>query len=153
MNSIAILGSIWPTTVEGWVNLVVFIVGFVAAVAALVPTVIKLAKKGAELVKNKNWSKIEKIAMAAMRAAEETGKKGAEKQQMVIDAVRSGCAEAGILVSDDDLKKLVSYIDETIAWFKSMKDSTPKKEAQKKGKKPSCRKFLVTAEEEASVGE
>ena len=68
-------------------------------------------------------------------------------------AVRSGCAEAGIPVSEDDIEKLVSYIDETIAWFNSMKDSTPKKEAQKKGKKPSCRKFLVTAEEEASVGE
>ena len=94
MNPIVILGSIWPTTVEGWVNLVVFIAGFVAAVAVLIPTVIKLVKKGAELVKHKNWSKMKDIALAAMKEAEASGKKGSEKQQMVIDAVVAGCKEA-----------------------------------------------------------
>ena len=151
MNSIAILGSIWPTTVEGWVNLVVFIVGFVAAVAALVPTVIKLAKKGAELVKNKNWSKIEKIAMAAMRAAEETGKKGAEKQQMVIDAVVACCKEAEIEISEEDLKNLAKYIDETIEWFNSMNKSSKKEETPKVKSTKRTRKFLVTEEEEKEI--
>lgn len=151
MNSIAIFGSIWPTTVEGWVNLVVFIAGFVAAVAALVPTVIKLVKKGAELAKNKNWSKIEKIAMEAMKAAEETGKKGAEKQQMVIDAVVAGCKEAEIEISEEDLKNLVKYINETIEWFNGMNESSKTEETSKTKDAKQTRKFLVTKEEEKEI--
>ena len=149
MNSIIILNSIWPTTVEGWANLITFIAGFVIAVAALVPTAVSLVKKGAELMKNKNWSKIKDIAMAAMKEAETSGKKGSEKQQMVIDAVVAGCKEAGIEVSEDDLKKLADYINETIGWFNNMIDSS--KEAKKSAK--NMRKFMVTSEEEKKINE
>lgn len=149
MNSIIILNSIWPTTVEGWANLITFIAGFVIAVAALVPTAVNLVKKGAELMKNKNWSKIKDIAMAAMKEAEASGKKGSEKQQMVIDAVVAGCKEAGIEVSEDDLKKLADYINETIGWFNNMIDSS--KEAKKSAK--TTRKFMVTSEEEKKINE
>lgn len=149
MNSIIILNSIWPTTVEGWANLITFIAGFIIAVAALVPTAVNLVKKGAELMKNKNWSKIKDIAMAAMKEAEASGKKGSEKQQMVIDAVVAGCKEAGIEVSEDDLKKLADYINETIGWFNNMIDSS--KEAKKSAK--TTRKFMVTSEEEKKINE
>lgn len=149
MNSIIILNSIWPTTVEGWANLITFIAGFVIAVAALVPTAVNLVKKGAELMKNKNWSKIKDIAMAAMKEAEASGKKGSEKQQMVIDAVVAGCKEAGIEVSENDLKKLADYINETIGWFNNMIDSS--KEAKKSAK--TTRKFMVTSEEEKKINE
>ena len=151
MNSIIVLGSIWPTTVEGWVNLIVFIVGFIAAIAVLVPVAIKLAKKGAELVKNKNWSKIKDIALAAMKEAEASGKKGSEKQQMVIDAVVAGCKEAEIEINEEDLKNLAKYIDETIEWFKNMKKSSKKEEASKIKNAKKARKFLVTEEEEQKI--
>lgn len=153
MNSLIVLESIWPTTVEGWVNLIIFIVGFIAAVAALIPVAIKLVKKGAELVKNKNWSKIQEIAMAAMNEAEASGKKGSEKQQMVIDAVVAGCKEAGIEVSEDDLKKLASYINTTIDWFNKMNDSSKKEEKAEECDKKTVRKFLVTEEEEKKINE
>lgn len=149
MNSLIVLESIWPTTVEGWVNLIVFIVGFVAAVAVLIPVAIKLVKKGAELVKNKNWSKIQEIAMAAMKEAEASGKKGSEKQQMVIDAVVAGCKEAGVEVSEDDLKNLASYINTTIDWFNKMNDS--KEEKTEASEQKAVRKFLVTEEEEKEI--
>lgn len=149
MNSLIVLGSIWPTTVEGWTNLIVFIVGFVAAVAALVPVAVKLAKKGGELVKDKNWAKMQEIAMAAMKEAEASGKKGSEKQQMVIDAVIAGCKEAGIEVSEADLKNLASYINATIDWYNKMNGS--KKEKAEIGKQKPVRKFLVTEEEEKEV--
>lgn len=151
MNSLIILESIWPTTGEGWVNLIVFIVGFIAAVAVLIPVAIKLVKKGAELVKNKNWSKIQEIAMAAMKEAEASGKKGAEKQQMVIDAVVAGCKEAGVEVSEDDLKNLASYINTTIDWFNKMNDSSAKEEKADADEQKSVRKFLVTEEEEKEI--
>ena len=151
MNPIVILGSIWPTTVEGWVNLVVFIAGFVAAVAVLIPTVIKLVKKGAELVKHKNWSKMKDIALAAMKEAEASGKKGSEKQQMVIDAVVAGCKEAEIEIDEEDLKNLAKYIDETIEWFNSMNKSSKKEETPKAKSTKRARKFLVTEEEEKKI--
>lgn len=151
MNSIVILGSIWPTTIEGWVNLVVFVSGFIAAVAALVPVAIKLVKKGAELVKNKNWSKIKEIALAAMKEAEASGKKGSEKQQMVIDAVIAGCKTAEIEISEEDLKNLTKYIDETIAWFNNMNKSSKKEETPEVKSAKKTRKFLVTEEEEKKI--
>lgn len=151
MNSLIILGSIWPTTVEGWVNLVVFIVGFIAAVAVLIPVAINLGKKGVELVKDKNWEKIKEIAMAAMKEAEASGKKGSEKQQMVIDAVVAGCKEAGIEVKEDDLKKLAEYITQTIEWFNNMNDSSKKKVKGKQADAKASRKFLVTEEEEKKI--
>lgn len=151
MNSIAILGSVWPTTVEGWVNLIVSITGFVGAVAVLIPVAIKLVKKGAELVKNKNWSKIKDIALAAMKEAEVSGKKGSEKQQMVIDAVVAGCKEAGIEIDEEDLKNLAKYIDETIEWFNNMNKSSKKEEPSKAKSQKRTRKFLVTEEEEKNI--
>lgn len=151
MNSIIVLESIWPTTVEGWVNLIVFIVGFIAAIAVLIPVAIKLVKKGAELVKNKNWSKIKDIALAAMKEAEASGKKGSEKQQMVIDAVVAGCKEAEIEISEEDLKNLAKYIDETIEWFNSMNKSSKKEEVSKAKNTKKTRKFLVTEEEEKKI--
>ena len=151
MNPIVILGSIWPTTVEGWVNLIVFIAGFVAAVAVLIPVAIKLVKKGAELVKDKNWSKIKEIALAAMKEAEASGKKGSEKQQMVIDAVIAGCKTAEIEISEEDLKNLTKYIDETIAWFNNMNKSSKKEETPEVKGAKKTRKFLVTEEEEKKI--
>ena len=151
MNSIVILGSIWPTTVEGWVNLIVFVVGFIAAIAVLIPVAIKLVKKGAELVKNKNWSKMKDIALAAMKEAEASGKKGSEKQQMVIDAVVAGCKEAEIEIDEEDLKNLAKYIDETIEWFNSMNKSSKKEEPSKAKSAKRTRKFLVTEEEEKEI--
>lgn len=151
MNSIVILESIWPTTAEGWAGLLVFVVGFIAAIAALIPTVIKLVKKGAELMKNKNWSKIKDIALAAMKEAEASGKKGSEKQQMVIDAVVACCKEAEIEISEEDLKNLAKYIDETIEWFNSMNKSSKKEKTTKVKSTKRARKFLVTEEEEKKI--
>lgn len=151
MNSIVILESIWPTTAEGWAGLLVFVVGFIAAIAALIPTAIKLVKKGAELMKDKNWSKIKDIALAAMKEAEASGKKGSEKQQMVIDAVVACCKEAEIEISEEDLKNLAKYIDETIEWFNSMNKSSNKKETTKTKGAKRTRKFLVTEEEEKEI--
>lgn len=151
MSPIVILGSIWPTTIEGWVNLVVFVSGFIAAVAVLIPVAIKLIKKGAELVKNKNWSKIKEIALAAMKEAEASGKKGSEKQQMVIDAVIAGCKTAEIEISEEDLKNLTKYIDETIAWFNNMNKSSKKEETPEVKGAKKTRKFLVTEEEEKKI--
>lgn len=152
MNFVAVLESIWLTTAKGWAGLIVFIVGFVVAVAALIPTAVKMVKRGAELMKNKDWLKIQEIAMAAMREAEASGKKGSEKQQMVIDAVIAGCKQAEIEINEEDLKNLVEYIDGTIKWFNSMNKSSKVEDVSKTKNTKKTRKFLVTEEEEKKIG-
>ena len=102
-------------------------------------------------MKNKNWSKIKEIALAAMKEAEASGKKGSEKQQMVIDAVIAGCKTAEIEISEEDLKNLTKYIDETIAWFNNMNKSSKKEETPEVKSAKKTRKFLVTEEEEKKI--
>ena len=102
-------------------------------------------------MKHKNWSKMKDIALAAMKEAEASGKKGSEKQQMVIDAVVAGCKEAEIEISEEDLKNLAKYIDETIEWFNNMNKSSKKEEPSKAKSQKRTRKFLVTEEEEKNI--
>ena len=121
-----ILTSIWPTTVEGWIGLVSFIVGLVGAIAALIPVVIKLVKALKEIIKNKNWSKIKDIAKAAMTTVEEYHRSHPEmssddKLNMALDIIQAGCAEIGVEVDDEILNNLVDYITKTISWFNGMK--------------------------------
>ena len=123
-----VLEGIWPTTVEGWVGLISLLVGLVGAIAALIPTAIKLWHAVKKIAKNKDWGKVMDIADAAMKAAEQSGKTGSEKRQMVIDMVIAGCKEIGVDVDDELLNELSDYIEETIAMFNDMsKKSTPAK--------------------------
>lgn len=120
LNLIVLTESFWPTTAEGWTGLITFIIGFIGAIAALIPVSIKLVKKGKELVEHKDWAKIKEIADKAMRKAEETGKTGVEKKEIVIAAVKAGCIEAGIDIDETLLKNLADYIDTTIEWINDM---------------------------------
>ena len=61
-----------------------------------------------------------KIADAAMETAEKSGKKGADKKQMVIESVKASCKAAGI-DADEFIDQLMDYIDQTIAFVNSMK--------------------------------
>lgn len=120
LNLIILNESFWPTTAEGWVGIITFIIGFIGAIVALIPVSIKLVKRGKELIKNKDWAKIKEIADTAMKTAESTGKTGAEKKEIVIAAVKAGCAEAGIIIDEKLLKDLADYIDTTIEWVNGM---------------------------------
>jgi hypothetical protein len=60
------------------------------------------------------------MADAAMKEAEASGKSGADKKQMVIDAVKAGCKAAGVNM-DLFIDQLSDYIDQTIAFVNGMK--------------------------------
>ena len=78
---------------------------------------IKLMKSN---TKEQNWKLIMKIADAAMKTAETSGKNGADKKQMVIESVKASCKAAGI-DADQFIDQLADYIDQTIAFVNSMK--------------------------------
>ena len=65
------------------------------------------------------WTLVMSMADDAMKAAEASGKKGADKKKMVIDAVNAAALAAGIDVSPFT-EQLSAYIDQTIAFVNDL---------------------------------
>ena len=112
--------NIWPTTVEGWILLGAAVLGFIGALAKLIPTMIKLGKALVELAKQKNFDKLKKIATKAMAEAQATGLSGQDKLNMVIAAVKAGAKEANIETNEEDIKALIKSIGELKEFYKAM---------------------------------
>ena len=66
---------------------------------------------------------IMEMADAAMKEAERSDKAGAEKKEMVISIVQSGCKAAGVNL-DLFIAQLGDYIDQTITFVNSMKQNS-----------------------------
>lgn len=118
-----ILFNIWPTSVEGWIGLILMFLGLIGSMAALIPTAIKLFKALKEIVKNKNWQKILELADNAMELAEITSLHGSDKRDLVIETVRTGCSELDIELNEELVENLIKYIDDTIQWLNRMHNS------------------------------
>ena len=118
-----ILFNIWPTSVEGWIGLILMFLGLIGSIAALIPTAIKLFKALKEIVKNKNWQKILELADNAMELAEITSLHGSDKRDLVIETVRTGCSELDIELNEELVENLIKYIDDTIQWLNRMHNS------------------------------
>ena len=110
----------WLETANGIVTLIsalIALIGTGTGVFFAIKNFIKLMKSN---TKEQNWKLIMKIADAAMKTAETSGKKGADKKQMVIESVKASCKAAGI-DADEFIDQLMDYIDQTIAFVNSMK--------------------------------
>ena len=113
--------GIWPDTIMGWISLASMTVAFIITLIKLIPTLIKLGRVTKENLKNKNNSILKKAALKFMVIAQESGKTGEEKLNMVLDAVKAYAAENAIEVNDEDVKSLVESIKEFKEFFKEMK--------------------------------
>ena len=110
----------WLETANGIITLIsalIALIGTGTGVFFAIKNFIKLMKSN---TKEQNWKLIMKIADAAMKTAETSGKKGADKKQMVIESVKASCKAAGI-DADEFIDQLIDYIDQTIAFVNSMK--------------------------------
>lgn len=112
--------------VNNTITLITLIVGLIGAIAALVPTLIKLFKTIKELIANKNWAALTKIAMSAMRDVEIEYKKNPnmtseEKLEMALDIVVEQAAELEVQVDENSIKEVIKYINDTIKWANDMK--------------------------------
>lgn len=110
----------WITTANGIVTLITGLVGLigtgVGAFFAIKNWVAVLKTKNSQEI----WAMIMNMADAAMKEAEASGKSGADKKQMVIDAVKAGCKAAGVDMSLF-IDQLADYIDQTISFVNGMK--------------------------------
>lgn len=113
-------------TVEQVITLITLIVGLVGAIAALIPTLIKLFNTMKEVVKNKDWSKLTDAAMSAMKDVEAYYREHPEmtsedKLNMAIELIIATAAELDVEVSEDTIRDLVDYIEQTIQWANNMR--------------------------------
>lgn len=97
---------------KGIMELIYVGVGILATGIPLIITLIMLFKG-----KNKAqiWNTIMTMADAAIAEAEKSGKSGADKKQMVIDAVTAACKSQGIDVGPF-VDQLANYIDQCVAF-------------------------------------
>ena len=109
--------------VQNWIILITLICGLLGSIATLIPVLIKLFKTLKEIVSNKNWKQILQIANRAIKVAEATGLPGANKQQMVIDAIVKECQEFDIEVTDKMITDIIDYIKDTVKWFNDMNEA------------------------------
>ena len=110
-----------------WINNAESIIALISAGIGLIGTAIGAyfaIKNFIKALKEKKaseiWALIMSMADAAMKKAEETGKTGADKKTMVIEAVKEGCKTAGVNL-DAFLDQLSAYIDQTISFVNDMK--------------------------------
>lgn len=110
----------WLTTANGIVTLITGLIGLIGtgigAYYAIKNWITVLKTKSSQEI----WSMIMNMADAAMKEAEASGKSGADKKQMVIDAVKAGCKAAGVDM-DTFIDQLSDYIDQTISFVNGMK--------------------------------
>lgn len=109
----------WISTVNGLIALITGLIGLIGtgigAYFAIKNWIKALKEKNAQEI----WITIQTMADAAMKEAEASGKTGADKKQMVINAVKAGCQSAGLDL-DTFIDQLGAYIDQTIDFVNGM---------------------------------
>lgn len=109
----------WITTVNGLIALITGLIGLIGtgigAFFAIKNWIIATKEKSSKEI----WELITKAADAAMKTAEESGKNGADKKEMVIEMVKSSCKASGLNI-DAFMDQLSAYIDECISFANSL---------------------------------
>ena len=110
----------WITNANGIITLITGLIGLIGTGIGAYFAV----KNWITVLKTKNsqeiWAMIMEMADAAMTEAEKSGKPGADKKQMVIDAVKASCKAAGVDL-DVFIDQLSNYIDDTIKFANNLK--------------------------------
>ncbi len=112
----------WITTANGIITLITGLVGLIGTGVGAFYAI----KNWIKVLKTKNgqevWAMIMEMADAAMKEAERSGRAGADKKEMVIEAVKAGCKAAGVNI-DEFIDQLMDYIDQTIKFVNDMQQN------------------------------
>ena len=119
------------------VEKILLVVQLIAAVCALVPTLVSVFALIKNIIKNKNWTLVMKIANSAMSTVESysnehPGMTSEEKLEMALEAIKASCQAAGIALDEANLQRIVDYITEMCAWAKTVNVTNKPKTATKK---------------------
>lgn len=119
------------------VEKILLIVELIGAICALVPTIVAVFALIKNIIKNKNWILIMKIANSAMSTVEAYSKKHSgmtskEKLEMALKAIKASCQTAGIALDEANLQRIVEYITEMCTWAKTVNVANVSKTNNKK---------------------
>lgn len=109
----------WITTANGLIALISGLVGLIMTGIGAYLTIKSFVKNAKTKSAQEIWTMIMAIADSAMKEAEASTLKGADKKAMVINMVKASCKAAGIDI-DCFLDQLSSYIDQTISFVNGM---------------------------------
>lgn len=109
-----------------WLDTTQQVIALIVALAGLIGTGVStyfMIKAVIEKNKGKSiaeiWALLMSMADSAMKAAETSGKSGADKKQMVIEAVKASALAAGIDISPF-INQLSAYIDQAVSFVNGM---------------------------------
>ena len=116
---------------------ILLVVELIGAVCALVPTLVSIFALIKNIIKNKNWALIMKIANSAMSTVEAYSKEhpgmtSEEKLEMALEVIKTSCQTAGIALDEANLQRIVEYIAEMCAWAKTVNVTNKPKTNTKK---------------------
>ena len=109
----------WLATAQGIVTLLIALGGLIGTGISTYFAIRAVIEKNKGKSLAEIWKFVMSMADDAMKAAEASGKAGADKKQMVIDAVNAAAKAAGIDISAFT-EQLSAYIDQTIAFVNGM---------------------------------
>jgi Na+-transporting methylmalonyl-CoA/oxaloacetate decarboxylase gamma subunit len=110
----------WLTTAEQVLSLLVAFVGLIGTVISTFVAVKATIEKNKGKSLAEIWSLIMYIADEAMKTAENSGKSGADKKQMVMDTIHASAKAANLDISLFT-KQINDYIDQTIKFVNGMR--------------------------------
>ena len=116
---------------------ILLVVELIGAVCALVPTLVSIFALIKNIIKNKNWALIMKIANSAMSTVEAYSKEhpgmtSEEKLEMALEVIKTSCQTAGIALDEANLQRIVDYITEMCSWAKTVNVTNKPKTNTKK---------------------
>ena len=106
-------------TVNGIVVLITSLIGLITTGAGAFFAIKNFIKATKEKSAKEIWAMIMNLADSAIKEAEASAKSGADKKQMVINAVKAGCTDAGLDINAF-IDQLSDYIDQTITFVNDM---------------------------------
>lgn len=107
-------------TIQQIITLAVAFVSLIGAAVGVFATIKTLIAKRKGETKQSNLEFLKSAALAAMSKAEESGKSGKEKKEIVLDAIKAAAKEAGIDI-EPFLDQLFAFIDNSIAFANTIK--------------------------------
>lgn len=108
------------TTINGLIALITALLGLIGTGVSAFFAIKAFIKTLKQKNQSEVWALIMSIADAAMKDAEKSGKKGAEKKEMVISAIKASCEAAGLDITEF-IDALSAYIDQTIKFVNDLK--------------------------------
>lgn len=103
----------WITTANGLIALITGLVGLIGTGIGAFFAIKNFIKATKEKSAREIWEMVVMMADSAMKAAEQSTKKGADKKAMAIEMVKASAKSAGIEI-DAFLDQLSAYIDQAI---------------------------------------